>query len=190
MADNTERMYDLINDLEALMDNSISIFPGRLIVSAKELSRICDTLPDTIPVEIADAQVILKKKDDILQEAKLRAEQIIQDAQNQRYKLLNESNLHKAMEEDAKKFRQAVYDESQQIKMNAFNEAQELILNAKNESLRMKEDSHNYAQQLLNNLEQDLNRLYQVVINGQQRLQELRTTDSAQQQTNNREQAR
>ena len=65
--------------------------------------------------------------------------------------------------------------------MAAFNEAQELKLNAKNESIRMKEDSQEYAQQLLNNLEQDLNRLYQVVMNGQQRLQEMKSADSIQQ---------
>ena len=44
----------------------------------------------------------------------------------------------------------------------------------------MKEESQEYAQQLLNNLEQDLNRLYQVVMNGQQRLQEMRSNDSMQ----------
>lgn len=184
MADEAERMYNLIDDLGALLDDGISIFPGRLMVSAKELARIYDAFPDAVTAEINDARVILKKKDEILQEAKLRAERIIQDAQTERYKLLNESNLHKAMEEEAKKFRQTVYDECQQIKMTAFNEAQELRLNAKNESLRMKEDSHNYAQQLLNNLEQDLNRLYQVVINGQQRLQELKSSAEAQQQAN------
>ena len=64
--------------------------------------------------------------------------------------------------------------------MAAFNEAQELRLSAKNESVRMKEDSQQYAQQLLNNLEQDLNRLYQVVMNGQQRLQEMRSAESIQ----------
>jgi len=190
MADNAERMYDLINDLDALIDTSISIIPGRLIVSAKELTRICDALPDAIPDEIADAKVILKKKDEILQEAKLRAERIIQDAQADRYKLLNESNLHKAMEEDAKKFRQAVYDECQQIKMAAFNEAQELRLNAKNESLRMREGSHNYAEELLSKLEQDLDGMYQEVKNSQLRLQQLKSSVSAQQQQMNNEQMR
>ena len=72
-------------------------------------------------------------------------------------------------------------DECQQIKMAAFNEAQELRISAKNDSIRMKEDSQTYAQQLLNNLEQDLNKLYQVVINGQQRLQEMRAADANQQ---------
>jgi len=189
MADDTVKMFDLINDLTALYDDGIPVF-GRLIVSAKELVRIVDAFPDAVTAEINDARVILKKKDEILQEAKLQAERIIQDAQNERYKLLNESSLHKAMEEYAKEFRQTLYDECQQIKMTAFNEAQELRLNAQNESLKMREDSHNYAQQLLNNLEQDLNRLYQVVINGQQRLQEIRTNDSMQQQMNTVEQQR
>ena len=176
------KMFDLIDDLSALYDDGIPIFPGRMLISAKELCKIVNAFPDAISNEINDARIILKKKDEILQEAKLRAERIIQDAENERYKLLNESSLNKAMEEHAEKFRQTVYEECQQIKMAAFNEAQELRLNAKNESIKMKEDSQEYAQQLLNNLEQDLNRLYQVVMNGQQRLQEMKSNDTIQHQ--------
>ncbi len=179
----SEKMFDLIDDLTALIDESPSfLIPGRLLISSKELCRIVDAFPNAISDEINDAKIILKKKDEILQEAQLKAERIIQDAENQRYKLLNESSLNKAMEEYAEKFRQTVFDECQQIKMAAFNEAQELRLSAKNDSIRMKEESQSYAQQLLNNLEQDLNKLYQVVMNGQQRLQEMRVADNANQQ--------
>lgn len=176
------KMFDLLDDLNALYEDSPDIFPGRKLVSSKELCRIVDSFPNAISDEINDARIILKQKDEILQEAKLRAERIIQDAENERYKLLNESSLKKAMEEYAEKFRQTVFDECQQIKMAAFNEAQELRLTAKNDSIRLKEESQNYAQQLLNNLEQDLNRLYQVVMNGQQRLQEMHAAENAQQQ--------
>lgn len=178
----SEKMFDLIDELTALCEDGIPVFPGKIVVSSKDLCRIVDLFPKAVSDEINDARIILKKKDEILQEAKLKAERIIQDAENERYKLLNESNLNKAMEEYAEKFRQSVFDECQQIKMSAFNEAQELRLNAKNDSIRMKEESQSYAQQLLNNLEQDLNRLYQVVMNGQQRLQEMKTADSMQQQ--------
>jgi len=184
MARSEDKMFDLIDDLDVLYDDGIGIFPGKIIVNAKELYRIKEAFPDAINNEINDARIILKKKDEILQEAKLRAERIIQDAENERYKLLNESSINKAMEEHAEKFRQTVFDECQQIKMAAFNEAQELRLNAKNESIRMKEESQSYAQQLLNNLEQDLNRLYQVVMNGQQRLQEMKQNDSMTQNNN------
>ncbi|MBR1616554.1 hypothetical protein IJ670_00230, partial [bacterium] len=118
------KMFDLIGDLETLYEEGIPIFPGRYIVNAKELYRISKAFPDAISDEINDARIIIKKKDEIIHEAKLRAERIIQDAENQRYKLLNESSLNKAMEEHAEKFRQTLFDECQQIKMSAFNEAQ------------------------------------------------------------------
>ena len=180
MAESEAKMFDLVDALVTLYEEGIPVFPGRSIVDSKKLYSIANAFPSAISNEINDARIILKKKDEILQEAKLRAERIIQDAENERYKLLNESSLNKAMEEHAEKFRQTVLDECQQIKMAAFNEAQELRLSAKNESVRMKEDSQQYAQQLLNNLEQDLNRLYQVVMNGQQRLQEMRSAESIQ----------
>ncbi len=179
MTESINKMYDLINDLGALCDDGIPIFPGRMVVNAKELYKIVNAFPDAISNEIADAKIILKKKDEILQEAKLRAERIIQDAENERYKLLNESSLKKDMEEHAEKFRQAVFEECQQIKMAAFNEAQELRLNAKNESMAMREDSQQYAGEVLNQLEQVLNKLYQAVMNGQQRLQDMKSSDSA-----------
>lgn len=185
MAESVNKMFDLIDDLSALCDDGIPVFPGRMIVNTKELYKIVNAFPNAISDEINDARIILKKKDEILQEAKLRAERIIQDAENERYKLLNESSLNKAMEEHAEKFRQTVFEECQQIKMAAFNEAQELRLNAKNDSIRMKEESQAYAEQLLNNLEQDLNRLYQVVMNGQQRLQEMKSADAVSQQEQN-----
>ncbi len=178
MTESVNKMFDLIDDLNALCDDGIPIFPGRMIINAKELYRIVNSFPNAISDEINDARIILKKKDEIIQEAKLRAERIIQDAENDRYKLLNESSLNKAMEEHAEKFRQTVMDECQQIKMASFNEAQEMRINAKNDAIRMKEESQEYAQQLLNNLEQDLNRLYQVVMNGQQRLQEMKQNDT------------
>ena len=84
------------------------------------------------------------------------------------------------MEEHAEKFRQTVFEECQQIKIAAFNEAQELRLNAKNESIRMREDSQEYAQQLLSSLRQDLDRLYEIVVNGQQKLQGMKAAESMQ----------
>jgi vacuolar-type H+-ATPase subunit H len=178
MTEPEAKMFDLIDALGVLCDEGIPVFPGRSIVDTKKLYRILNAFPNAVTDEINDARIILKKKDEILQEAKLRAERIIQDAENERYKLLNESSLNKAMEEHAEKFRQTVFEECQQIRAAAANEAQEIRLSARNDSMRMKEGSQEYAQQLLNNLEQDLNRLYQVVKNGQTSLQEMKANDS------------
>ena len=185
MAETEAKMFDLIDALEALDEECIPIFPGRSIIDVKKLRGIISAFPGSISNEINDARIILKKKDEILQEARLRAERIIQDAENERYKLLNESSLNKAMEENAEKFRQTVFEECQQIKISAFNEAQELRLSAKNDAVKMKEESQCYAQHLLNNLRDDLDRLYEVVVNGQQRLQQIRANEGMQQMHDN-----
>ena len=186
MTESVIKMFDLLDNLSTLYDEGIPVFPGRMIVNTKELDRIVSAFPNAISDEINDARIILKKKDEIIQEAKLRAERIIQDAENERYKLLNESSLNKAMEEHAEKFRQTVLDECQQIKMSAFNEAQELRLTAKNEAIRMKEESQQYAQSRLSDLEQVLNKVYQEVMNGQQKLQEIKQNDSINQMNETR----
>ena len=97
MVETEAKLFDLIDELTALTDDAIPIFPGRIVVNQRELIRIVNSFPNAISDEINDARVILKKKDEILQEAKLRAERIIQDAENERYKLLNESSLNKAI---------------------------------------------------------------------------------------------
>ena len=178
MTNSEDKMFDLIDDLGALCDDGIPIFPGRTIVNTNELHRIYNAFPDAISNEIKDAQIILKKKDEIIQDAKLRADRIVEDAKNERYRLLDESSLRKADEEAAEKFRQTVNAECQQIRMSAFNEAQEFSINAKNEAMRMREESQEFAQRILADLEADLNKLYQLVMNGQQRLQEMKQNDA------------
>ena len=186
MADSINRMFELIDDLSTLCDDGIPIFPGRCIVNINELRKIVDAFPDAISDEINDARVILKKKDEILQDAQLHADRIIQDAKAERSRLLNESSLINDMKEQAEKFRQDLYNECQQIKMSACNEAQEIRLTTKNEAIKMRDESQNYAQYILGNLEQLLNRLYQEVMNGQQKLQEMKQNDSMSQINDNK----
>ena len=89
MRESEDKMYDLVEDLSVLLDEGFTLIPGKISVNAKELERIVRAFPNAISDEINDAKIILKKKDEILQEAKLRAERIIQDAENERYKLLS-----------------------------------------------------------------------------------------------------
>ena len=66
--------------------------------------------------------------------------------------------------------------------MKAFNEAESVRLNANEESIRIKDGAQNYAQRVLNELEQHLNQLYQEVMNGKQYLNDLRNAADYNQQ--------
>ena len=62
MAESVNKMFDLVDDLSALCDDGIPVFPGRMIVNTKELYRIVNAFPNSISDEINDARIILKKK--------------------------------------------------------------------------------------------------------------------------------
>ena len=108
----------------------------------------------------------------------MKAERIIADAENERHRFLNESSLNKAVEERAREIREQVIEECEAIKMKTFNEAESARLAAQEEAIKIKEGAQKYAQEVLNKLEGDLKQLYQVVMNGQQYLQDMQYQNS------------
>jgi vacuolar-type H+-ATPase subunit H len=180
MSQSEEKMYDLIDRLNQLWETGFHILPGHLIVvKSQELSRIISSFPSAIPAEINEAHIILRKKEDILQEARIKADRIIADAENDRHRLLSESSIMRDIEEKATKFKQDVIEECESIKMRTFNEAEGTRLAANEEAIKIKDGAQAYAQNVLNKLESDLNQLYQIVMNGQQYLADVKNSDTA-----------
>lgn len=178
MSQSEEKMYDLIDRLNQLWETGFHILPGHLIVvKSRELERVLSGFPSVIPAEINEAHIILRKKEDILQEARIKADRIIADAENDRHRLLSESSVLRDIEEKAQKFKQEVIDECESIKMRAFNEAEGTRLAATDEAIKIKEGAQAYAQNVLNKLEGDLNQLYQIVMNGQQYLSDIKSSE-------------
>lgn len=177
MSQADEKLYDLISDLERLSEESFPVFFFKLI-RTKELQRIIDIFPSVVQNEIRDAHVILRKKEEILQDARIKAERVIANAESDRNRLLSESSILKDIEEKAQKFRQDVMEECEAIKMKAFNEAEGVRLDATQEAIKIREGAQSYAQSVLEKLEGDLNQLYQIVMNGQQYLSEMKTEET------------
>ncbi len=169
------KLFALYDKLQELFDEGFHIIPSHLmIVKSKELSRIIDSFPDAIDEGIKMAKLILRNKEEMIQDAKNKAERIIQDAENEKRRILDESSLRREMEEQAKAFREKVIQECENIKMKAFGEAEGIRIASNEEALKLKDGAQAYAQQILGKLEQDLNNLFQIVKNGQQYMAELR----------------
>ena len=161
--------------MQELLDEGFDIIPSHLmIVKSKELNRIVDSFPDAIDEGIKMAKMILRNKEEMIQDAKNKAERIIQDAENEKRRILDESSLRREMEEQAKAFREKVIQECENIKMKAFGEAESIRIASNEEALKMKDGAQAYAQQILVKIEQDLNNLFQVVKNGQQYIAQMR----------------
>lgn len=169
------KLFALYDKLQDLFDEGFHILPSHLmIVKSKELGRIIDSFPEAIDEGIKTAKMILRNKEEMIQDAKNKAERIIQDAENEKKRILDESALRREMEDQAKAFREKVIQECENIKMKAFGEAETIRITSNEEALKMKDGAQAYAQQILGKLEQDLNSLFQVVKNGQQYIGELR----------------
>ena len=168
------RVDDLVADLDKLSDESFPIWPGRSIIRVRELQRIIDELPAAIDQDIAEAKAVLRRREEILQDAQMKANRILEQAEAERAKRLSESTIMQELEENAQQFRQDVLQECENVKIKAFNEAESVRLEAKEEAMKIKDGAQNYAQDVLDRLEQDLNQYYQVVVNGKQYLNELR----------------
>ncbi len=178
MSQSCGKIYELVDALEHLWDTGVNIVPGHfVVVKSKELAGIISSFPDAIGHDIEDARLVLKKKEDIIQEARLKADRIISDAESDRHRILSESSILRDIEEKAQKFRQEVLDECQEIKMKAFNEAEDVRLKASGEAIKIKDGAQEYAQSILTKLEGDLNQLYQVVMNGKQYLADIKADD-------------
>ncbi|MCD8024734.1 MAG: hypothetical protein LUE64_04295 [Candidatus Gastranaerophilales bacterium] len=172
------KLFALYDKLQELFDEGFHIIPSHLmVVKSKELSRVIDSFPDAIDEGIKMAKLILRNKEEMIQDAKNKAERIIQDAQDEKRRILDESALRHEMEEQAKAFREKVLQECENIKMKAFGEAEGIRIASNEEALKMKDGAQAYAQQILGKLEQDLNSLFQVVKNGQQYISELRNVN-------------
>lgn len=175
MAHDELRLYALGDKLQELYDEGFHIIPSHfMIVKSKELGKIVDIFGEAIDEDIKMAKHILRNKEEIIQEAKNKAQRIIQDAENERRRILDESSLRREMEEQAKSFREKVIQECENIKMKAFGEAEGIRIASNEDALKLKDGAQAYAEQVLNKLEQDLNNLFQIVKNGQQYISELR----------------
>lgn len=169
------KLFALYDKLQELFEDGFHIIPSHLIiVKSKELGRIIDSFPDAIDEGIKMAKMILRNKEEMIQDAKNKAERIIQDAENEKRRILDESSLRREMEDQAKAFREKVIQECENIKMKAFGEAESIRIASNEEALKMKDGAQAYAQQILVKIEQDLNNLFQVVKNGQQYIARMR----------------
>lgn len=168
------RLFALCERLQELKEEGLRLIPSYVMIKNREFDMLVDSLPAAIDDNLKTAQHILRNKEEIIQEAKSKADRIIQDAENERRRILDESSLRREMEEQAKAFREKVIQECENIKMKAFGEAEGIRIASNEDALKMKDGAQAYAQQILMKLEQDLNSLFQVVKNGQQYIEQLR----------------
>ncbi|MCD1147099.1 ATPase [Peptoniphilus sp. KCTC 25270] len=110
----------LIEDLEDMLEVSNTIpLTGKVMVDKEEVMHILDQLKNQIPQDVSNAQNIVAKENEILEDANMQAKQIVQAAHMEAQKLVDEDELVILAQEKAKEMMDRAEEESTQIRKSS-----------------------------------------------------------------------
>jgi cell division septum initiation protein DivIVA len=155
---------------------------GRTLVDEEQLLEQLDIVRLNLPIAFQEAEIIVRHKDEILQEAELYAEEIIEAAEERSGQILNEIGLVQQAKTEADRLRQqvqldceaiqkATITEIEQIRYQAQQEMEQMRARAIAECDEIQNGADDYADHVLGNIEQQLSDMLQVIRNGRRHLE-------------------
>ena len=140
----------LIDKLDDLVHNAKQLpLTDQVRVDKEEIYDILDQMRATIPEEIKQARWIVKERQEMLAEAKREAERIIREAREEQIRLISEEEIVKQAE----------------------RQADEIIEDARAREREIRLGAEDYADDILNTLEINLQKFTAAVQRGRDRLQ-------------------
>lgn len=132
----------ILETLEDLVEKSVSVpFSGRCMVDKEELLEIIKEIRLKLPDDIKQAKWVKEERQRILLEAQKEANNIIKDAENKISSLVDEHEITK----------------------KAYEQANEIISNAQKNAREIRLGTREYADSILNKVEEILNDTLEVV---------------------------
>ena len=165
------RTDEFIQRANNMINNAFS-FAGFVILKEDKITALIDRINGAIPEDVKEAERILRRREDIINNANYEAERIKNDAINEKSRILSESELLRAVQEEAAIVREKLIAECEEIKNKAYSDAENIKIQASEEARRMREGAENYVEQMLANLDTNLNQQLEVVQNGQRYLEQ------------------
>ena len=140
----------LIDKLDDLIHNARSVpLTDSVMLDREEIYDLLDQMRSTIPEEIKQARWIVKERQEMLAEAKTEAERIQAEAQQKAEQMASETEVVRLAEKNAEKIIEDARDREREIRLGA----------------------EDYADEVLNNLEVNLEKFLAAVRRGRERLQ-------------------
>ncbi|XZN89030.1 MAG: DivIVA domain-containing protein [Microcoleus sp.] len=171
-----------LNRLEEIVLDSPRIpMTRRTLVDEEQLLDQLDLVRLNLPIAFQEAELIIRHKDDLLQEAELYAQEVIEAAEQRAAELLNDMGLIQQAKVEADQLRQqvlldceaiqqATLAEVEQIRYQAQEELAEMRARVMAECEEIQNGADDYADQVLDDIERKLSDALRVVRNGRQQL--------------------
>lgn len=175
-------IYKLIDRLGLVVEESLSIpWSSYKLINIEKFYDQLELVMSKLPQEIKEATSIINQKEEILNQAKAKAEKIVNDANKQSQELLEstqykvdkmvkDSEILKKIEQEVEKLKKNILVETEEIRMRALKEAEEMRKKAYEEAESVRTGADKYAESVLLSMDQDLSNALSIVRNGHKHL--------------------
>ncbi len=153
----------ILDEIENLVVDGKRIpLTNRSLIDEMELVHLIDNLRQELPNEIQNAQAIMDSKDDILNEARGEAEQIIANAKAHAEEMTDQSKIVKESREKAELIMEQTAAQQKELVDYAFQQARQLRVNA-----------NSYANQAFDHLIQNIGNALAILNQARDELQKM-----------------
>lgn len=140
----------LIDKLDEIVNNARPMpMTDKVMIEREEIYDIIDQMRTTIPEEVKQARWIVKERQEMLAEAKAEADRIVKEANEQAERLVSEQEVVKMAERNAAQIMEDARAREREIRLGA----------------------EDYADEVLETLEVNLEKFLAAVRRGRERLQ-------------------
>ncbi|MGC9526786.1 MAG: DivIVA domain-containing protein [Limnospira sp.] len=167
---------------EMILDSPRVPLTRRTLVDEEQLLDQLDLIRLNLPSAFQEADIIVRHKDEILQEAEEYAQEILEGAEQRATHILNEMGIVQQAQEEADRLRQQVQMECEALQQQTLAEIEQIRYQAQQELDEMRNrilsecndiqaGADQYADHVLGNIEQQLSDMMRVIRNGRQQLE-------------------
>ncbi|PAX53838.1 hypothetical protein CK510_13230 [Brunnivagina elsteri CCALA 953] len=175
-------MQQEINRLEETILSSFRIpLTRRTLVDEEKLLDLLDLIRMSLPQAFAEAGLIIQQKEEILLEAEEYGQRIVDAAQAKRAQILDENDIIHQAERESEQMHRKVQQECDAIMQETLQEIdikrrqcqqelEEMRQRAVAEAQQIEQGADDYADSVLEHIEEDLNEMTRIIRNGRQQL--------------------
>ena len=151
-------LHEMIDDIEVLIDEAkpARFSPGKIMIEKDVLMTVIEELRKQIPGAIERSHKIILNKDAILEDARVKSQQMIDQAARDAGELIDQNEVETHAKDTARSVVHNANEEADQIRAGALRYVNEIMEDVQGYVASVKEAQESVFNQLLSALDSDL----------------------------------
>ena len=139
-------LHEMIDDIEILIDEAkpARFNPGKVVIDRDVLITVIEELRKQIPGEVERSHKVMMNKDAILEDARIKAQNIVDQAAREAGELIDENEIVEMAKMRAKEMEEAALNHANDVIHNANEEAEQVRYGALQYTCDIMDDVQDY----------------------------------------------